>query len=64
MDTKIPMRTTATSTNLPKTERNESLYQDYLNGMSHKDLIIKYNLSYTRTHIIVKRQEVLAMKNK
>ena len=43
MNTKIPLRTTSTNTNLPKTERNESIYQDWISGQSRKNLIIKYN---------------------
>ena len=62
MNTKIPLRTTSTNTNLPKTERNESIYQDWISGQSRKNLIIKYRLSYTRIITIVKRQEVLSQK--
>ena len=49
-----------THQNLPLTERNESIYQDYLDGLSHKELIIKHNLSYARIVQIIKRQAVLA----
>lgn len=37
-----------------KTDRNEQLKADYLNGMNVRDLIIKYDISAPRIYAILK----------
>lgn len=39
---------------IEETKRNKQLYLDHIKGLSSKDLIIKYNLSYSRVWTIIK----------